>query len=770
MKISIFILLLSCITYAQMSPEYVKLDSRVASVKRLSNSYKFYTNENLRDNLSKKRTILIDTDFPYIDSNSNMFNALFSLAIEEMKENMVNSIYDSSFGQDQCNCFETGKKWNYVWTRDIAYSVNLALADLAPKRSMNSLLFKVSNMRGKGNSSSQIVQDTGTGGSWPISTDRVTWSLGALKLLDYLKNQDKRAFAKTAYIALTNTVEADREIVYDKETGLYTGEQSFLDWREQTYPHWTKENTIHIGMSKSLSTNIAHYIALKTLVRLGKVLGKSSYQYNKWSKDLKENINKYFWDSRRKLYSLMLTTYLDQTKVDKFDLLGNSLAVIFEIVKSSQQQRLLKDYNMTSVGAPVIFPQDTEAPIYHNRAIWPFVSAYALLASKTQKQSQIFNHLFQSIINGAALNLSNMENFEFTTLKNFVSDGYKSGPVVNSQRQLWSVAGFLSTYLEGIFGKVVKDDAINFNPFITSKIRNSLLSNSNSIELKNFSWKGKKIDIQIKLPNQEVSNESSYFKISKKVLNGKELSIDQFTSFDDLKASNKFIITLVGEEKSFDRVKITRSNFYSAQTPSIKRIEELPTKLKIHFEGASSYNIYQDNQILKQGHSKDYLVISKPEYASCFAIEADSKNRSFHSEPICYWPINSITKFDINKRSSSISKSFNITKPGTYLLQLVFNNQGDLRTGITSSVKKITVFDGTNKIHTGYFFLPHTIRQADSNFIKVYLEKSADYKIQIENAFNMSYFDHFKTYIHRGGRSGKDNSAHIHYLKVLRSL
>ena len=33
-------------------------------------------------------------------------------------------------------------------------------------------------------------------------------------------------------------------------------------------------------------------------------------------------------------------------------------------------------------GPPVIFPQQQRVPIYHNRAIWPFVTAYGVLAAR----------------------------------------------------------------------------------------------------------------------------------------------------------------------------------------------------------------------------------------------------------------------------------------------------------------------------------------------------------------------------------------------------
>ncbi|MCV5216322.1 hypothetical protein OFC53_34370, partial [Escherichia coli] len=77
--------------------------------------------------------------------------------------------------------FETGAKWHYVWTRDLAYAADLSLALMNPTRVQNGLNFKLSAFRDTTDQQydgEQIVQDTGTGGSWPISTDRTTWALG----------------------------------------------------------------------------------------------------------------------------------------------------------------------------------------------------------------------------------------------------------------------------------------------------------------------------------------------------------------------------------------------------------------------------------------------------------------------------------------------------------------------------------------------------------------------------------------------------------------
>jgi hypothetical protein len=64
----------------------------------------------------------------------------------------------------------------------------------------------------------------------------VVWSFGARALLRQLQGEQRDNFAKKAYEALKNTIEHDRQIIFEPQDGLYRGEQSFLDWRQQSYP------------------------------------------------------------------------------------------------------------------------------------------------------------------------------------------------------------------------------------------------------------------------------------------------------------------------------------------------------------------------------------------------------------------------------------------------------------------------------------------------------------------------------------------------------
>jgi hypothetical protein len=95
-------------------------------------------------------------------------------------------------------------------------------------------------------------------------------------------------FGETAATAIRDTVEYDRIAVYHQATGkkkepyksllllltllpgLYCGETSFLDWRNQNYPTWSPSNLWFIQQSKSVSTNVGHYFILTSAATLAR--------------------------------------------------------------------------------------------------------------------------------------------------------------------------------------------------------------------------------------------------------------------------------------------------------------------------------------------------------------------------------------------------------------------------------------------------------------------------------------------------------------------
>ncbi len=470
-------------------------------------SYTLTTTGPLRDGMpTNPRVYAEKTGQPVVRTQNDMFDALFALAIEEARQASVDSIEDGSFNGGMpvaCpagGCFQTGQEWTYVWTRDTSYSTELALAWLDPTRARNSMQFKLSAHRD--GTRPEVVQDTGSGGSWPVSSDRVVWAMGASALLDILAGSDRTAFRDTAYTALSNTADRDRVVLFDAATGLYRGETSFLDWREQTYPAFTATDTVQIAMSETLSTNVVHLHALETLASIATEKGDmaGATKYGGWASALRTAIPARYWLADRHLLGSFLPTTLDPAPVNRFDLLGSALAVLSDAITPAQAEDVVASYPHFPKGAPVIFPEQQDTPIYHNRTMWPFVTSYWARAAAKVGNADALDAAVRSLVRGAALNLSNMENFEAVTGANYVSEGATSGPVVDSERQLWSVAGYLSMVDDVIFGREVSAQGIRFLPKLTSGLRASLFSGVDTISLSNVPYQGKSLSVRVHLP------------------------------------------------------------------------------------------------------------------------------------------------------------------------------------------------------------------------------------------------------------------------------
>ena len=792
-------------------------------------TYTLTTNAELRDNYpeSKQRIISETAESPRLRSGNSMLDALFALAVTELNENKVSAIRDYSMNNNQpidCECFETGANWHYVWTRDTAYAVHSGIAFLEPQRSKNSLKFKISEPKSivGGKLNKQIVQDTGSGGSWPVSTDRVVWMLGAYETLKNLDGSEYEEFLQESFEAIKNTLEADRLYVFDEKDGLYRGEQSFLDWREQTYPLWTAQNTKHIGMSKTLSTNILHHIALNLAASLAEELHEDAYveTFRSQAWFLLQAIKSAFYidmpELGKKTFASMKTTFLDYSKVDKRDLLGLSLLILGtnEAIAEGNKEMaaeifsgILEEYPVTEAGPSVIFPQEPQRKIYHNRAIWPFVTSYALRAAAKVENDRFYENAFMSLVRGAAFNLSNMENFEFTTLDAWHEDNWldfqdehMSGPVVNSRRQLWSVGGFISMVLDVLFGRDQTLKKLWFSPKIPVNLRNTFFADSSEMTLKNLKFKGKTIELKIILPPKN-SETSGFYVLDSLQLNG-VAKTEPLSEYDlDFTENNTIELRLkqvgsTGNANVFDCV----NNYQTCWAPRAVEnvtVEADGDQLKVSFSpsaDAVSYNIYRDGKKVDNvteaswydhGYDMDYydeFDYSKNSY--CYSVSAVNAAgwESHHSDPVCYWgedywrtelqpSISGYAEWGAPNDVLSVS-NIQPTQSGTYIVALGYNNPAPIDTGITSCNKIVEISEesSASPLASNMVFMPHLGNDngGESSFFEVELTAGKTYKAVIKDAFNMSYFKHFELYTNgNGGGTDVYNKANIYKIEFL---
>lgn len=771
--------------------------------------------------LPNPRVIVEREGGPSVRTGNHLFDALHALAIEEAHENSVGAVRDYAFDEGRpvrCGgehgCFETGRLWNYVWTRDIAYSVELGLAAVDPERSMGSLDFKTSERRGGGGL--EIVQDTGTGGSWPVSTDRVAWALGAAALMPWLSEPDRSAFQRRAWLAIRGTIERDRRTVFDPRDGLYRGEQSFLDWREQTYPSWVSGHLAHIAMSKTLSTNLLHLSAIEVAAGLADTLLESAdaARYRAWAEALRSAIHTHFWLEEVGLFSSYLTTEFDPSPVRRFDLLGQALAIVMNVATEVEADRILSTYPHLGPGAaPVIHPQQQRVRIYHNRAEWPFVTAYLLRAARHARHDAVGDRAVHSLIRGAALNLSNMENFEAASGRPWLADGDASGPVVNSERQLWSVAGYLAMVHHVIFGVEAEHDGLRIRPWITARTRREIFGSVDEIILRNFAWRDHSFDLVVHLPEAAAAG----LQVATIEIDGHDIG-NRAITVADLGVHSRIDVVLIPSDAGETALTLLDASdwraVYGPMTPTLRALVTEASRMRLSFEHPEMPEdvvlaVYRDGVRVASdlpGDTTTYLDEARDadSISHCWSIEAcfaRTRTCSQHSAPVCYWGSSTerVHVFDATTfmATGGIAVTeygrfhyqawgdpgqrletpvFTAPTSGEYLVQVLYGNGGPADTGITASIKRVLVEDTASHevISDGVLVMPHMGSWGswgESSFAHVRLEGGRSYRFVIQgddDTVNMSAFQHFADYTAgAGGRSGAFQRVNIAELRVL---
>ncbi|MEG2804017.1 Six-hairpin glycosidase-like protein [Stenotrophomonas sp.] len=661
-------------------------------------------------------------------TDSVMFDALFALAQQDMAADRVDAIRDPAFNHGNpvaCACFQTGERWPYVWTRDVSFAADLALARLDPLRTRQSLQFKLSAARDGHTPGLFVAQDTGSGGSWPISSDRVVWFLAAQSLLD------DPAFADQVWQALQGTLAQDRAMVFDPAIGLYRGETSFLDWREQTYPDWTRQDVRFIGESFALSTNVLHYQALRLAERLARERGDARANvYAGWAGALAGQIDARFWRESAGMYMSYIGEAAHPVPYAKYDLLAISLGVLAEVFPADRARRALASYPTVAGGSPVVWPQEAQQPIYHNRAVWPFVSAYALRAARRVDDAARIQAEIESLMRGSALAGSNMENYEMRTLAVHVDEGALSGPVVNSPRQLWSVAGYLSMVLEGVFG-VEADGSVA--PKLPTALVPALFGTRRSIALHD--------------------GQRRYVLTRPRTLAGTLLVAGKVT-----RKGNTTTVQLVAQPSPAAPLPPPTAAIAAAFAPATPAAPRATRRGKGWAVAVPAGQVaWLDG---REAATTGTLDVADDGHQHCLSLtRRDGALESLHSPTTCVGP---------QQRLTGASRwTYTAAAPMRVRLRLQYDNpNGPINTGVTAAVKTLLVQCAGQPEQQATVVMPHSVGRQASTAAAFTLPKGRC-TVRLGEGFNMSALAHFATYNGgKGGREGVLNQATVSALLV----
>jgi hypothetical protein len=561
--------------------------------------------------------------FPQFKSEFVLANAIYNMSLEEM----IKAVEPDS-------TFRTGKEWAGVWTRDISYSIILSMAHLQPQVAKNSLLKKV-------NKKKRIIQDTGTGGAYPASTDRMIWAVAAWEV--YTVTGDKQ-WLELVYEVVKNSIEDDIQNCYDPITGMVKGESSFLDWREQTYPKWMQPADIF--ESECLGTNAAHYQANKVLSYMAKALKhfEVSTLHDAIAEKIKTGINKWLWLPEKGYYAQFIYGRNNKIVSPRAEALGEALCILFGIADKQKSASIIASVPQNDFGISCIFPQIPNIPPYHNNAVWPFVQTYWALASAKAGNENAVLESIKSIYRPAALFLTNKENF-------VADNGDYAGTQINSSNMLWSLSGNLALIQKLIFGISFEADSLSFHPFVPT-----LYTGKKS--LNNFTYRNALLDIQL----LGIGNSIQSFSVDGILQSAHKLPAT-------IHGKHQIVITLNNRPLSPKSIK--KINNYTTVAAPIVSIEKGMLSWNI-VEGAVSYRILFNGLLIGNTNSITYPIIAN-KYGEYQVIALDKKQvPSFASEPISFYN-NKTTQLIDAENTNPIS---NLKYPG-------FNGKGFVETSKT---------------------------------------------------------------------------------------
>lgn len=401
------------------------------------------------------------SSYPRLSTPNRLHEAIYNMGLDEM----VNAVEPDT-------TLRTGKEWAGVWTRDVSYSILLSMAYLQPEASRISLMKKVDPL-------GRIIQDTGSGGAWPVSTDREIWAVAAWEVY---KVTGDREWLKYIYPIVKRSLEDDLKNVYDPETGLVRGETSFIDWREQSHPKWMQ--TADVYATETLNTSIVHAQAWRVLSEMADVLGhkKEAREAQAQSEALVKAINERLWLDDKGYYGMYLYGRDNLIMNPRAETLGESLAIMWDVADPQRARTVTENNPTTPFGTAIFYPQIADMPAYHNNSLWPWVGAWWGLANAKAGNEQGVMEAIGAVFRPAALFATNKENFNL--------DNGDIATELNSSNMLWCLSGNLALTHKILFGIDFQRDALAFRPFVPKAM-------AATRSLDNFDYRGAKLDITV---------------------------------------------------------------------------------------------------------------------------------------------------------------------------------------------------------------------------------------------------------------------------------
>lgn len=640
------------------------------------NHAEFVADNALTSTLDQRKWLqnVLTNNYPQFNCDIMGSNTIYNLSLEELT-NLWN----------KDNYWQANANQPTAKTHNLGYSSLLSLALIDPQAAQNSLMKRVSQGR--------IIQDDGTGGSWPVTTDRAVWVLGAWEV--YLTTGDKD-WLKQSYEVVRHSLSQDEAMIYDHTTGLVYGEASLPYCRKEVYPAWMQP--ADIAQSECLSNNALFFRANEIASRMAQLCGDGGVaaHFKQVADAIKEGINNYLWIESAGYYGQYLYGRVNKTVSTRSETLGEALCIIFGIADAQRAQRIVNSIPSSPYGMTCFNPQIPDIYTLHNNAIWPHTQAYWLWASALTRCPQAVTHGLASVYRTTALMATNMENTDATT--GTCNTAYNSGSA------LLSVAANLSIPLRVFAGINMNEEGITLQPLVPK----GWMSKK---QLTNLKYRKAILDITIQGYGDRVS---AFY------IDGKKLK-EPFVS-SSMNGRHSVRIVMNDQFSRYDEHAVEPVN-YSPHTP-IAWLDGATRMSWQQVQGAKEYKILRNgSSIAIQPESNiegNYYDIPDEEGFSEYQVVAvDSLGvESFASEPLVRFGISNVRHYDMtafaepstlkscqgysgngaieitSTSNTRIDLRINVPADGTYLIDFRYSNGTGSPTSGNSCASRMLWYNG----------------------------------------------------------------------------
>ena len=450
-----------------------------------------------------------------------------------------------------------------------------------------------------------------------------------------------------AYPVIVKSLECDDMVVYNPQTGLYRGESSFIDWREQSYPTWAQPADIYL--SECLGTNAAFYGVLKVTADMAAALGnkKDAKKYAQKAEALKQAINDRFWVEEDGYYASYWYGRQNLVRTQHSETLGESFCVLFGIADEERAAKVISSMHVGEFGPPIFSPQIVSQGDYHNNGVWPYVTSFWGKAAAKAGNEPALMHALACNVRTASLYATNYENYSFNT-------GNPYTTLINSPNMLWGLSGFMGLFHRTFFGLEFTQEGLAMKPFVPT-----VLAGTRKLEA--FPYRGMQLDITVSGSGNEIA--------SCKV-DGKEA--DAFIPAD-WTGKHTVEIVMKGEHKPSS---INMVGYIGM--PEMPEVELSAGKLQWKaIEGAAKYEVLKDGQVVAETASCSQPTAGSGEYL-VRAVSAKGVH-SFVSEPLRVYEDASVQQVPVDKwldmtLGEQVKLKVNVPATGWYVLDWEYAN------------------------------------------------------------------------------------------------